>query len=800
MVLVGWTFDISVLKGFYAGITMKANAAVCFLFAGLSLLLLDIRGGHHYVRVLGLGFARLATLVGALTLMQHLSGWNIGIDELLFSEFPGEAATASPGRMGVNASTSFVLCGVVLMCLYRGRALVLGQFAAVAVFLLELLALVGYAYGVPEFYELPQYSGIALHTAIALAVLCLGILAARENAGVMAVVSAPTPAGAVVRRLLLWVLALPIILGWIRVMALQRSYFDTAFGTAVLVVSLVAVFSAVVLRMGRGLRILELEGVQSRGVLRETEERFRSLANEAPVLIWVSQSDGRRIWFNRAWLEFTGRALADEQGDGWINQLHAEDRAGYLSAYRGCVENQRAFSTEFRLRRADGDYRWLLETGSPRQISGGAFAGFATSCVDITDRKSIERERDRLLESERAARLELERAAQLKDEFLATLSHELRTPLNAMLGWSQILQKSHGHSDATMKGLEVIERNARVQSQLIDDLLDVSRILAGKLRLDVQDVNLAGVVEAAVETVRPGAEAKGLRIESILEPISQTVHGDPQRLQQVVWNLLSNAIKFTAKGGRVQVVLKRVNSHVELVVSDTGKGVKPDFLPHLFERFRQADSSTAREFGGLGLGLAIVKQLTELHGGRVRAASEGEGKGTKLTIELPLSVMRTLADADAPSVHPRALPMQAKFHEQVRLAGVKVLVVDDEPDARDLIRWVLEDNGATVYVAASGEEARQVLEAKRPDVMLSDIGMPIQDGYALMTEIRRAGNDVPAVAITAFARSEDRTRALLAGFQMHIAKPVEPAELLASVAVLAHGARTRNGRKNGVLP
>ena len=198
--------------------------------------------------------------------------------------------------------------------------------------------------------------------------------------------------------------------------------------------------------------------------------------------------------------------------------------------------------------------------------------------------------------------------------------------------------------------------------------------------------------------------------------------------------------------------------------------------------------------------MAIVKQLTELHGGRVRAASEGEGKGTKLTIELPLSVMRTLADADAPSVHPRALPMQAKFHEQVRLAGVKVLVVDDEPDARDLIRWVLEDNGATVYVAASGEEARQVLEAKRPDVMLSDIGMPIQDGYALMTEIRRAGNDVPAVAITAFARSEDRTRALLAGFQMHIAKPVEPAELLASVAVLAHGARTRNGRKNGVLP
>ncbi len=796
IVLLGWAFDVSNLKGFYAGITMKANAAVCFLLTGVSLLLLHSRTGQEKLRPVGVGLSLAAMIVAAATLLQHLSGWNLGIDQLLFSEAPGERATSSPGRMGINASTSFVLCSGALLCLYSRRAFV-GQLAAIVVLQLELLVLVGYAYGVDEFYALVPYTGIALHTAIALAVLSLGILAARENEGIMAVVSAQTPGGTVVRRLLVWVLGLPVLLGWIRVMASQRSYFDTALGTAVLVVSLGAIFSAIVLRMGRRLNTLELERVQSRLVLRETEERFRTLANEVPVLIWVSESDGRRIWFNRAWLEFTGRTLADELGDGWINQLHAGDRSDYLAAYRLNVEKPTAFSTEFRLRRADGEYRWLLETGSPRQISGGAFTGMAACCVDITDRKSIERERHELLESERSTRVELERTAQLKDEFLATLSHELRTPLNAMLGWSQILQKSNGHSETTRKGLEVIERNARVQTKLIEDLLDMSRILTGKLRLDVQDVDLADVVEAAIQTVRPGAEAKGLRIERVLDPISQTVHGDPQRLQQVIWNLLSNAIKFTGKGGRIQVVLKRVKSHVEILVSDTGKGIKPAFLPHLFERFRQADSSTTREFGGLGLGLAIVKQVTELHGGRVRAASEGEGQGTTVAVELPLSVMRKSADADAPSPHPRAMPSAAKLPDQACLSGVKVLVVDDEEDARELIRQILVDHEASVVVAASAKEARQVLETQRPDVILSDIGMPHQNGYELMAEIRRAGHDVPAVAITAFARSEDRARALIAGFQMHIAKPVEPAELLASVASLAQGVRARRGSHGG---
>ena len=787
VVLVGWAYNMPALTGLYADITMKANAAICFLLCGMSLFFTNWQYRHRDLHTAGIALASLSMLIGGLTLLQHIGGFDFGIDQLLVNEPPGAQATASPGRMGVNASASFVLCGLALIDLYRDRAIVLRQLLATTVFLVELLALIGYAYGVNELYGLPKYTGIALHTALALAILSLGILTAREKQGFMALISADTPAGSVVRRLLVWVMALPILLGWIRVMAFQRSFFDTFIGTAVLVVSLITVFSVIVLRLGQRLTTLEAETERSRAVVEETEERFRSLANEAPVLIWVSDHSGRRIWFNRPWLEFTGHSLSVSQADGWIDRLHDEDRADYLVRHQNYVQRRQGFSSEFRLMRADGEYRWLFETGSPRQISGGEFDGFAASCVDITDRKTNERDRDRLLESERSARQELERAAQLKDEFLATLSHELRTPLNAMLGWSQILQKTKGHSETTIKGLEVIERNARVQTQLIDDLLEMSRVLAGKLRLEVQDVSLGAVVEAATETVRLAAEAKGIRIESILEPITQTVHGDPQRLQQVVWNILSNAIKFTPKGGRVQIVLKRVNSHVELSVSDTGRGIKPEFLPHLFERFRQADASTTRESGGLGLGLAIVKQLTELHGGRVRATSDGEDKGTTLTIELPLSLIPFAAHTSSVSVHPRSMLQPVTSHDPRSLAGVTVLVVDDEPDAREMIKEILVAQAANVLLAGSADEAGSVLNTQRPDVILSDIGMPKQDGYQFLSALRSAGNDVPAVAITAFARSEDRIKALRAGFQMHLSKPIEPQELVAMVASLALG-------------
>jgi PAS domain S-box-containing protein len=397
-------------------------------------------------------------------------------------------------------------------------------------------------------------------------------------------------------------------------------------------------------------------------------------------------------------------------------------------------------------------------------------------------------ERMQLLDSERAARAAAERASAMKDEFLATLSHELRTPLSAILGWSQVLRKGAKNAEDLQRGLDTIERNARAQTQLIEDLLDMSRITSGKLRLDVQQVDPSVFIQAAVETVRPAAEAKGVALDKVLDPAAGPISGDTSRLQQVVWNLLSNAIKFTPKGGKVQVLLERVGSHAEISVTDTGIGIASEFLPRVFDRFTQANATTTRTFGGLGLGLAIVRHLVELHGGTVDVRSRGEGLGATFSVQLPLSAVKR-------SAKPRGAAQRAEEHEAFAdfdyadLSGLKVLVVDDEPDARELIHRVLTECRAEVVIAASADEAVPLVRRERPDVLVSDIGMPNVDGYELLKRVRAlghaAGGGIPAIALTAFARSEDRTRALRAGFLVHVSKPVEPAELVATVASVA---------------
>ncbi len=395
-------------------------------------------------------------------------------------------------------------------------------------------------------------------------------------------------------------------------------------------------------------------------------------------------------------------------------------------------------------------------------------------------------ERRHLLDSERSARNAAERAGEIKDRFLATLSHELRTPLSAILGWSQVL-KTRVHNDAEIrKGLEVIERNARVQTKLIEDLLDISRITSGKVRLDVQPVVPITFVEAAIESVRPSADAKGIRLEKVLDPGAGPVAGDPSRLQQIVWNLLSNAIKFTPKGGKVQICLARVNSHIEIGIADTGIGIQPEFIDYVFERFAQGDDSTTRKYGGLGLGLSIVKHLVELHGGTVRAQSPGENKGATFSVHLPLTVVHE-STAAGPRLHPESVELVPQF-SMLDLTGIRILVVDDEPDARELVRRVLSDCRAVVTTASSADEALATLQRERVQVLVTDIGMPDVDGFELLRRVRAlgatGGGNVPAIALTAFARSEDRTRALRAGFQVHVSKPVEPAELIATVASL----------------
>jgi signal transduction histidine kinase/CheY-like chemotaxis protein len=434
--------------------------------------------------------------------------------------------------------------------------------------------------------------------------------------------------------------------------------------------------------------------------------------------------------------------------------------------------------------------RGIFSARTERLIVG--VAAQAAVAIDnarlYTNAQRAAEEREQLLASERAARAAAERMSEMKDDFLATLSHELRTPLSAILGWSHILRLGTANEVDLRHGLDTIERNARVQTQLIEDLLDMSRIAAGKVRLDVQPVQPTSFIEAAIETVLPAANAKNIRVEKLLDPVAGPISGDPGRLQQIVWNLLSNAIKFTPKNGKVQVVLQRVNSHVEISIADTGIGINPVHLTQVFERFRQVDASTTRSYGGLGLGLSIVKDLVELHGGTVRAHSEGVGRGATFAVQLPLAILHG-GPYEAPRLHPRAPRTPKTEFKALDLSGVKVVVVDDELDARELIKRVLSDCGAEVTIAGNAAEALVLVRSVRPDVLVSDIGMPGTDGFELLKQVRAlgeaAGGRVPAIALTAFARSEDRTRALHAGFLVHVAKPVEPAELIATVATVA---------------
>jgi PAS domain S-box-containing protein len=452
--------------------------------------------------------------------------------------------------------------------------------------------------------------------------------------------------------------------------------------------------------------------------------------------------------------------------------------------------------------RKDGRRLHVSLTISPIKDANGIVVGASKIARDITDRKLAEKalrkaqdvaevanaERALLLESERAARSEAERASRMKDEFLATLSHELRTPLNAVLGWANTLRAGRLRPEELTAGLETIERNARVQAQLIDDLLDMSRIISGKVRLDVQRIDLPATLAASIDTVRASALAKGIRLQTVIDPLSAPVSGDPHRLQQVFWNLLNNAIKFTPKGGRVQVLLERVNSQVEVSIVDTGEGISPEFLPYIFDRFKQADASTTRHYRGLGLGLSLVKQLVELHGGTVRAKSGGLGKGATFIVSLPLIVLHPPAEGWERR-HPQSRPRDVPFLPTISLKNVTLLVIDDDPDACNLLKRLLESAGATVYLARSAAEGMEYLLAEPVDVLICDIGMPDEDGFSLIRRVRALDDsrksEVAAVALTAYARLEDRTEAIRAGFQNHLPKPVEPAELLVVVQGLA---------------
>jgi PAS domain S-box-containing protein len=525
--------------------------------------------------------------------------------------------------------------------------------------------------------------------------------------------------------------------------------------------------------------------------LRQSEERFRLLVEGVPdYAIFMLNANGNVATWNAGAQRIKGYT-ADEIIGRHFSTFYPPDavQSGWPEHELQVATAKGRFQEEGWRIRKDGSRFWAHVTITALRDEEGRLRGFAKLTRDLTDRVDAHASREEgsrredMLEAERAARMEAQRAVRMKDEFLATLSHELRTPLHAILGWAQVLRTAPKIEEAELRqSVAVIERNAKAQVQLIDDLLDLNRILAGQVRLDLQRVALIDIIRATVESAQPTADAKGVRLETILDARRGIVSGDSGRLQQVVWNLISNAVKFTPKGGKVQVLLERVNSHVEITVSDTGIGIPLDFLPQVFDRFSQRDGSAGRRYGGLGLGLAISKQLVELHGGTISAKSAGEGKGASFIVRLPLVLVDEVAadtnETDEPATEVGMLP---------ELSNARVLAVDDEANARDLIRRVLENQGAKVATATSAEEALAILRTHTPDVLVSDIGMPDMDGYRLMRAIRAnepKGQHLPALALTAFARSEDRKRAMLAGYDAHLAKPFDLAEFVLVVARL----------------
>ncbi|WP_338422972.1 PAS domain S-box protein [Anabaena sphaerica] len=530
------------------------------------------------------------------------------------------------------------------------------------------------------------------------------------------------------------------------------------------------------------------EQKQAEFALKQSEEKFRKLTEKVRVIPWEADSKTGNFTYigpqSEAILGYPSNDWYNE--NFWATHIHPDDQEWVVNYCFHSSQSLENYEFEYRMLAADGRVVWLYDIvnvlrgeDEPKLLHG--------FMIDITERKQAEQEREQLLEREQAARAEAEALNRIKDEFLATLSHELRTPLNAMLGWTQLLKSRKFNEATTATALDTIDRNSRALAQLIEDVLDVSRIIRGKLHLNLRPVELAPVVEAAIDTVRPAADAKSISIESEFDPALGLVIADANRLQQIIWNLLSNAVKFTPKGGRVQVKLERINSRVQIQVSDTGIGISPEFIPHVFERFRQADSSTTRSHGGLGLGLAIVRHLVELHGGTVSASSPGIEHGSIFTVNLPMKAL--MSENNTPKPHPFSAKSDFVNQQFSILQDVRVLVVDDEADTRNLLTTILGQYGAQVLAVTCVQEALKALSQFHPDILISDIGMPQEDGYTLIRKVRSLPSDqggkIPAVALTAYARAEDRTQALLAGFQLHIPKPINPGELAAVVANLA---------------
>ncbi len=509
----------------------------------------------------------------------------------------------------------------------------------------------------------------------------------------------------------------------------------------------------------------------------ESERRFRLTADYAPMMVWMTGHDMEYDWFNRRWLEYRGHSLDEELSGDWREAVHPDDRERCIAVRREAAEARQPFTLEYRLGRHDGQQRWMLDQGVPRRGRDGVFTGYIGCCLDVESMKQAQEDNQLLLAAAEQAREEADAASRAKDVFLATVSHELRNPLNAIVGWAHVLRNDGVTPDDVQRGAEVIAQSAQAQVRLIEELLDVSRVITGTMRLNRRPSDLREIVLAAVHAHQPAASAKRLALEVDAAPVPVTF-GDPDRLRQVVTNLVSNAVTYTPRGGRARVELRAEGQELLLRVSDNGVGIDPDFLPHVFEAFRQ--SSDRRSHSGLGLGLSVVRHLVQMHGGRVAAASEGRGCGAEFIVRLPVTPAPSDFEEEVDSGPYPALPDP--------LRGKRVLVVDDDTAALQLLEKWLSGRDAVVLTAGSAREALKLAPRFRPEIVLSDIQMPGGDGYELIRELRKLpaseGGTAAVAALTAFAGETEHRSLLAAGFQVHLTKPIEPDTLLHELARL----------------
>ncbi|MEA5621072.1 ATP-binding protein [Cronbergia sp. UHCC 0137] len=521
----------------------------------------------------------------------------------------------------------------------------------------------------------------------------------------------------------------------------------------------------------------------------ESEERYRYLVEAIPQLVWTSNSEGECDFFNKNWSEYTGLTFEESLGFGWLAALHPDDIQNAYDIWVNATEHGCLYENEYRFKRAnDGSYRWQLARALPLKNEEGLVVKWFGTCTDIHEQKEIQQQRAHLLELEQAARTKAETANRIKNQFLAVLSHELRTPLNSILGWSQLLQTRKFDPAKTEQALATIERNAKLQVKLIEDLLDVSRILQGKLVLNTVNVNVKSTILSAIEIIRLAADSKLIQLNTVFTANLAQVLGDATRLQQIFWNLLSNAVKFTPQGGKIDIHLEQVNGYAQISIRDSGKGISAEFLPYVFDYFRQADGSATRQFGGLGLGLAIARNIVEIHGGTITVESPGLNQGATFIVRLPLvkndhpdMILEDIDSSDVTTTH-------------LTLNRVRILVVDDDADSRDFLAFILQQDGANVITVNSAVKALEVLAQTDIDVLVSDISMPEMDGYSLMRQLKswegEQSGEIPAIpksiALTAYAGEWDQHQAIEAGFQLHLSKPIVAEELVSAIADLVN--------------